>query len=72
MVVAAVALRPPAPGRGPVNLSELVQRTLHLHAYSLRKNNITVDFLPEPVFPVVNGDSHQLMQIFKQVPDIHF
>jgi two-component system NtrC family sensor kinase len=56
--------RPPAPGRGPVNLSELVQRTLHLHAYSLRKNNITVDFLAEPVFPVVNGDSHQLMQIF--------
>ncbi len=56
--------RPPAPGRGPVNLSELIQRTLHLHAYSLRKNNITVDFLPDPVFPVVNGDSHQLMQIF--------
>ncbi len=56
--------RPPAPGKGPINLSELVQRTLHLHAYSLRKNNITVDFLPEPAFPVINGDSHQLMQIF--------
>lgn len=56
--------RPPAPGKGPINLSELVQRTLHLHAYSLRKNNITVDFLPEPTLPVVNGDSHQLMQIF--------
>jgi PAS domain S-box-containing protein len=56
--------RPPAPGKGPINLSELVQRTLHLHAYSLRKNNITVDFLPEASFPVVNGDSHQLMQIF--------
>jgi PAS domain S-box-containing protein len=56
--------RPPAPGRGPVNLSELVQRTLHLHAYSLRKNNITVGFLPEPSLPTVTGDSHQLMQIF--------
>ena len=56
--------RPPAPGRGPINLSELVQRTLHLHAYSLRKNNITVDFLPEPSLPPVTGDSHQLMQIF--------
>ena len=56
--------RPPAPGRGPINLSELVQRTLHLHAYSLRKNNITVDFLPEPAWPLVTGDSHQLMQIF--------
>ncbi len=56
--------RPPAPGRGPIDLSELVQRTLHLHTYSLRKNNITVDYLPEPSLPVVNGDSHQLMQIF--------
>jgi two-component system NtrC family sensor kinase len=56
--------RPPAPGRGPINLGELVQRTLHLHTYSLRKNNITVDYLPEPSLPVVTGDSHQLMQIF--------
>lgn len=56
--------RPPAPGRGPINLSELVQRTLHLHTYSLRKNNITVDYLPEPSLPVITGDSHQLMQIF--------
>ncbi len=45
-------------------MSELVQRTLHLHAYSLRKNNITVDFLPEPSLPSVTGDSHQLMQTF--------
>ncbi len=29
--------RPPSPGKGTVNLGELVQRTLHLHAYSLRK-----------------------------------
>jgi len=56
--------RPPAPGKGPINLSELVQRTLHLHAYSLRKNNITVDYLPEPALPTIAGDSHQLMQIF--------
>lgn len=56
--------RPPAPGRGPVNLSELIQRTLHLHTYSLRKNNVTVDFIPEPSLPAVLGDSHQLMQIF--------
>jgi PAS domain S-box-containing protein len=56
--------RPPAPGRGPINVNELVQRTLHLHAYSLRKSNISVDFLPEPALPTVTGDSHQLMQIF--------
>ena len=56
--------RPPAPGRSAINLNELVQRTLHLHAYSLRKNNITVDFLPEPALPEVSGDPHQLMQVF--------
>jgi len=56
--------RPPAPGKTPVNLSELVTRTLHLHAYSLRKSNITVDFLPEESLPQVTGDPHQLMQVF--------
>jgi PAS domain S-box-containing protein len=56
--------RPPAPGKVVLNLSELVQRTLHLHAYSLRKNNITVDFLDEASLPPVSGDAHQLMQVF--------
>jgi PAS domain S-box-containing protein len=55
--------RPPAPGKSAIDLGELVERTLHLHAYSLRKNNITVDFLKESV-PAINGDSHQLMQVF--------
>ena len=56
--------RPPAPGKTKVNLNELVQRTLHLQAYPLRKNNITVDFLPDPSLPSVMGDSNQLMQVF--------
>jgi PAS domain S-box-containing protein len=56
--------RPPAPGKSPIDLSELVQRTLHLHAYSLRKSNITVDFLKETSLPPVSGDAHQLMQVF--------
>ena len=56
--------RPPAPGKTSIDLSELVQRTLHLHAYSLRKSNITVDFLPEGTLPHVTGDAHQLMQVF--------
>src|ERR1700722_12687462 len=37
--------RPPAPGKSAINLVEVVERTLNLHAYSLRKNNITIDFL---------------------------
>jgi PAS domain S-box-containing protein len=56
--------RPPAPGKGALNISELVERTLHLHAYSLRKSNITVDFLPNPSLPTITGDPHQLMQVF--------
>ncbi len=56
--------RPPAPGKSRVDVNELVQRTLHLHAYSLRKNNITVDFLPDTSLPPVAGDPNQLMQVF--------
>src|SRR5215469_4853285 len=56
--------RPPAPGKTQVDLGELVERTLHLQAYSLRKNNITVDFLREPGLPMVMGDPHQLVQVF--------
>ncbi|MGA7906942.1 MAG: PAS domain S-box protein [Candidatus Sulfotelmatobacter sp.] len=56
--------RPPAPGKSKVSLGEIVERTLNLHAYSLRKNNITVDFMREPGLPYVEGDPHQLMQVF--------
>ncbi len=55
---------PPAAGKTRVNLGEVVERTLNLHSYSLRKNNITVDFLREPALPYVDGDPHQLMQVF--------
>jgi PAS domain S-box-containing protein len=56
--------RPPAPGKSKINVSEVVDRTLNLHAYSLRKNNITVDFLKEAGVPHALGDPHQLMQVF--------
>ena len=56
--------RPPAPGKSRINLVEVVERTLNLHAYSLRKNNITVDFLKETGMPYAMGDPHQLMQVF--------
>src|SRR5215472_153754 len=56
--------RPPAPGKSRINLGEVVERTLNLHAYSLRKNNITVDFLKESGIPYALGDPHQLMQVF--------
>ncbi|PYQ44513.1 MAG: hypothetical protein DMG99_03765 [Acidobacteria bacterium] len=56
--------RPPAPGKSKISLTEVVERTLNLHAYSLRKNNITVDFLKENGMPYASGDPHQLMQVF--------
>jgi signal transduction histidine kinase len=56
--------RPPAPGKSKINLTEVVERTLNLHAYSLRKNNITVDFLKATGMPYALGDPHQLMQVF--------
>jgi two-component system NtrC family sensor kinase len=56
--------RPPASGKSRINLAEVVERTLNLHAYSLRKNNIVVDFLKEAGIPYALGDPHQLMQVF--------
>ncbi len=56
--------RPPALGRSQVNLNELVQRTVQMQAYPLRKSNITVDFLPEPAVPAIVADPNQLMQVF--------
>jgi PAS domain S-box-containing protein len=56
--------RPPAPGKSRINLVEVVERTLNLHTYSLRKNNITVDFLRQDGLPYASGDPHQLMQVF--------
>jgi PAS domain S-box-containing protein len=56
--------RPPAPGRSQVNLNEIVQRTVQMQTYPLRKSNITVDFLPEPSIPAIVADPNQLMQVF--------
>jgi len=56
--------RPPAPGHSQVNLNELVQRTVQMQAYPLRKSNITVDFVPDPAIPTIVADPNQLMQVF--------
>jgi len=59
--------RPPAPGKSKLNLAEVIERTLNLHAYSLRKNNIAIDFLKENELPYALGDPHQLMQVFLNI-----
>jgi two-component system NtrC family sensor kinase len=56
--------RPISPHKLRLNLSDLIQRTLQLHDYSLRANNIAVDFLAEPNLPLVFGEPNQLVQVF--------
>ena len=56
--------RPPAPRKGRVQLGEVLRRALHLHEYSLRRNNVAVDFLQERGIPEVLGDANQLIQVF--------
>lgn len=53
-----------APRRSLLSLHDLLRRTLQLHEYTLRVNNIAVDFLPAPALPPVLADPNQLMQVF--------
>jgi len=56
--------RPSTPQKALVNLPDLLQRTLQLHEYALRTNNITVEYVPPKYLPQVLGDPNQLMQVF--------
>ncbi len=56
--------RPAVPRKVSLDLGELVRRTLQLHEYSLRMNDVTVDLVSEPRLPFVVGDANQLMQVF--------
>ncbi|HEU5451652.1 MAG TPA: PAS domain S-box protein [Terriglobales bacterium] len=56
--------RPPQPGKAPLNLNDLIQRTLALHEHSLRVSAVAVDFVADPTSPQVIGDANQLMQVF--------
>lgn len=56
--------RPASPQKKPVDLNSIVDRTLQLHEHSLRRNNVEVDFRPQPDLPGVVGDANQLIQVF--------
>jgi PAS domain S-box-containing protein len=56
--------RPASPQKKPLDVNSLVERTLQLHEHSLRRNNVVVDFTPQPDLPGVVGDGNQLIQIF--------
>src|SRR5438552_6945439 len=56
--------RPASPQKKPLDLNNLLERTLQLHEHSLRRNNIEVDFRLPAELPGVVGDANQLIQIF--------
>ena len=56
--------RPASPQKKSLDVNGLVERTLQLHEHSLRRNNIEVDFHPQPGLPGVIGDANQLIQVF--------
>src|SRR4029077_20711748 len=56
--------RPASPQKKSVDLNSIIDRTLQLHEHSLRRNNVEVDFRPQPDFPGVIGDANQLIQVF--------
>ena len=56
--------RPAAPQKKPLDVNGLIDRTLQLHEHSLRRNNVEVDFQPQPGLPAVIGDANQLIQVF--------
>ncbi len=56
--------RPASPQKKLLDINNLIDRTLQLHEHSLRRNNIEVDFRPQPELPGIVGDANQLMQVF--------
>jgi two-component system NtrC family sensor kinase len=56
--------RPASPQKKPLELNNLLERTLQLQEHSLRRNNIEVDFHPQADLPSVIGDANQLIQVF--------
>jgi len=56
--------RPASPQKKPLDLNNILERTLQLHEHSLRRNNIGVDFRLPGELPGVVGDANQLIQVF--------
>ena len=56
--------RPASPQKKPLDLNNLLDRTLQLQEHSLRRNNIEVDFHPQADLPGIIGDANQLIQVF--------
>ena len=56
--------RPTATQKKPLDLNNIIERTLQLHEHSLKRNAIEVSFQPRENLPIVVGDASQLIQVF--------
>src|SRR5271170_2209715 len=55
--------RPASPQKKVLDLNSIVDRTLQLHEHSLKRNNVEVEFQPQPGLPPIVGDANQLIQV---------
>ena len=53
-----------APEKEPVMLNEVIDKTLELAEYDLRKNNVSVIKNFDSSLPLILGESNQLQQVF--------
>src|SRR6266851_5172542 len=56
--------RTASPQKKPLDLNNILERTVQLHEHSLRRNNIEVDSRLPGELPGVIGDANQLIQVF--------
>jgi len=56
--------RPTATQKKPIDINNIIERTLQLHEHSLRRNSIEVSFQLNESLPSVVGDASQLIQVF--------
>ena len=56
--------RPSQTPKKPVDINNILERTLQLHEHSLRRNAVEASFQPAEGLPSVVGDPRQLIQVF--------
>lgn len=56
--------RPSQTPKKPVDINNILERTLQLHEHSLRRNAVEASFQPVEGLPNVVGDASQLIQVF--------
>ena len=56
--------RPTQTPKKPVDINNILERTLQLQEHSLRRNAVEVTFHPQENLPAVVGDASQLIQVF--------